>query len=124
MSSPSLLSHFYKTRDEYRSNADRALLHGEYRKASELLWGALTQQIKALAALHDIAIESHRHFFDFMRGVSAETQDPSFYSEFVHLNALHKNFYDETIPPDIFPDYYRRTTELIERLDSLVTAES
>jgi len=46
-----LLGDFMETRDQYLSNAEHAIAAGEYRKASELLWGAVTQQLKALAAL-------------------------------------------------------------------------
>ena len=120
MSSEGLLSHFYSTRDQYRSNADLAVAKAEYRKASELLWGALTQQIKALAAKYNVLIGKHGEFFDFMRQLAEELNEPFFYVEFVHLNALHRNFYDEMIPPDVFPEYYKRTVTLIDRLADLV----
>ncbi len=106
-------------RDQYRSNADQAVAKGEFRKASELLWGALTQQIKALAAKYDVVIESHREFFSFMRQLAEELKDASLYTEFAALNALHKNFYDETIPADLFPEYYARATEFIDRLGAV-----
>jgi hypothetical protein len=35
------------------------------------------------------------------------------------LNALHKNFYDETIPPDVFPTYYQKSIDHIGRLDQI-----
>jgi hypothetical protein len=49
-----LLDDFMETRDQYLSNAEHVIAAGEYRKASELLWGAVTQQLKALAASHNI----------------------------------------------------------------------
>ena len=94
---------------------------GEYRKASELLWGAVTQQLKALAATRDIMIQSHRDFFDFIRQLAKELNDKSLYDEFVALNSLHRNFCDEVIPPEDFPDFYRRTIHYIERLEGLST---
>ena len=106
-------------RDQYRSNAEQAIAAGEYRKASELLWGAITQQLKALAARYGVEIKSHREFFEFLRQLSLEQHDETLYREFVNLNALHKNFYDETIPPDVFPDFYSRSIRFIERLDLL-----
>jgi hypothetical protein len=109
----------YQTRDQYRSNAEQAIALGEYRKASELLWGAVTQQLKALAATHNVVITSHRQFFDFLRQLSAELGDRSLYEDFVALNALHKNFYDEIIPADVFPSFYQKTIEYIVRLEAL-----
>ncbi len=120
MSDSPYLAQLYQTRDEYRSNAVEAIAAGEFRKASELLWGALTQQLKALAATRNIVIESHRQFFDFLRQLAAELRDEQLYVDFVNLNALHKNFYDETIPPDAFAGFYEKAIRFIGRLDDLV----
>lgn len=119
MSEGEPLSGFYKTRDEYWSNANRAIAAGEHRKASELMWGAVTQQLKVLAATHNIVITSHRQFFDFLRQYAAETRDASLYEEFVSLNALHSNFYDEIIPTDTFPFFYLKATGYIGQLERL-----
>lgn len=113
------LESLYRTRDQYRSNAEHAIFAGEYRKASELLWGAVTQQLKALAATHNFVITSHRQFFDFLRQLAAELKDKPIYANFVELNARHQNFYDEVIPSDLFPDFYETAIEYIERLDGL-----
>jgi hypothetical protein len=118
LSDPRFVTTLYQTRDQYLSNAQHAIALREYRKASELLWGAVTQQLKALAATYNVVITSHRQFFDFLRQVAAELKDKPIYADFVELNALHKNFYDEVIPPDLFPDFYERTIRYIERLDA------
>lgn len=119
MSESSYIATLHEMRDQYRSNAEHAISAGEYRKASELLWGAITQQLKVLAAGYAIEITSHREFFEFLRKLSSELRDESLYREFVDLNALHRNFYDETIPPDVFPDFYAKSIQFIERLDAL-----
>ena len=119
MSDTGYMATLYQMRDQYRANAEHAIEAGELRKASELLWGAVTQQLKALAATRDVIITSHRDFFDFLRQLASEIRDDTLYKDFVDLNALHKNFYDETIPPDVFPDYYAKSIEYIARLDML-----
>lgn len=119
MSEPELLQVFYKARDEYRSNAQKAIASQEYRKASELQWGAVTQQLKAFAATCNVLIQSHREFFEFLRRLAKELEDPTLHQEFIHLNALHRNFYDEVIPPDAFPDYYERSERFIARIQDL-----
>lgn len=108
-----------ETRDQYLSNAEHAIAAGEYRKASELLWGAVTQQLKALAASRNILITSHRLFFDFLRQYAAESGDRKLYEDFVTLNALHANFYDEIIPSDAFPIFYQKAIDYITRLETL-----
>jgi hypothetical protein len=113
------LGDFMETRDQYLSNAEHAIAAGEYRKAAELLWGAITQQLKALAASRNILLTSHRQFFDFLRQYARESGDRKLYEDFVTLNALHANFYDEIIPPDAFPMFYQKTIEFITCLESL-----
>jgi hypothetical protein len=119
LSESGLPNDFRQTRDQYRSNAEHAIALGEFRKASELLWGALTQQLKELAASHNILIRSHRQFFDFLRQYAVETDDRSLYEDFVALNALHANFYDEVIPADAFPIFYQKAIEYIAHLERL-----
>jgi len=119
LSNLDVLSEFYRTREEYRLNADKAIQNGEFRKASELIWGAVTQQLKALAATAGVLINRHGDFFSFVRELSGEIKRPELYAEFVELNALHRNFYDEIIPPDVFPQFYERAIKYIAELDAL-----
>ena len=119
MSNLDVLSEFHRAREEYRLNADKAVQHGEFRKASELIWGALTQQLKALAATTGVTINRHGEFFTFVRELANEIRNPEFYTRFVELNALHRNFYDEIIPPDTFPQFYERALEYIAELETL-----
>jgi hypothetical protein len=113
------LGDFMETRDQYLSNAEHAIAAGEYRKASELLWGAITQQLKALAASRNILLTSHRQFFDFLRQFARESGDRKLYEDFVTLNALHANFYDEIIPPDAFPIFYEKAIDYITQLEKV-----
>jgi Archaeal PaREP1/PaREP8 family len=120
LNDPAYITHLYQTRDQYRSNAETAIVAGEFRKASELLWGSITQELKALAATYGVVISSHRQFFEFLKQLEKELGDRYLYIEFVELNALHKNFYDETIPDDVFPEYYGRSIEYLAHIDSLI----
>ncbi len=103
-----ITSRYLKTRDKYISNADKYFSKNEFRKSSELLWGAVTQSIKALASLSNIHIPSHAKFFDYTRSVSKETGDETYHTLFLELNTLHKNFYDEEIPRSIFQYFIER----------------
>ena len=123
MSELEYLAQLYEIRDQYRSNAEQAIAAGEFRKASKLLWGAITQQLKALAATYSVAISSHREFSDFLRQLSAELHDKTVYEDFVSLNALHKNFYDDTIPSDVFPDFYDKSIQFTARLARLARGQ-
>src|SRR6266852_8176179 len=86
---------FIETRNHYYKNAEELIAKREFRKASEMLWGAVTQTLKAIAALRNVEIPNHREFFTIVKQMSKELHDPGFYEAFEELNALHKNFYDE-----------------------------
>jgi hypothetical protein len=107
-------------RDEYFANAELFAGKKEYRKASELLWGAVTQAIKALAAKHGLEIKSHTEFFDYMRNLSKELGTESLYKKFLFLNDLHKNFYDERISPVDFDIYFKEAYQFILDIDKLI----
>jgi len=65
-----------RRRDDYYNNALKYAAKGKFPKASELLWGAVTQSLKALAATRDINITSHAAFFSFTRDLSKEIDKP------------------------------------------------
>ncbi|MBI4721472.1 MAG: hypothetical protein HY769_00445 [Candidatus Stahlbacteria bacterium] len=114
-----VLATYLKTRDHYFLNAQECIKKKEWRKASELLWGTITQSIKALASIHGIRISSHNQFFGYMEGISQETGDKEFYILFDELNNLHRNFYEEVIPPASFPIIYEKTLWFLEKIDNL-----
>ncbi|MBU4190220.1 MAG: PaREP1 family protein [Candidatus Thermoplasmatota archaeon] len=115
-----ITSGFLKMRDHYLCNAEETIKKEELRKASELLWGAITQAIKALGSASNIYIGKHGEFFDFVRDVGKETKDKELYLLFLDLNALHKNFYDETIPSRDFPIYYEKAYLFLRKIDGIM----
>ncbi len=114
------ISEYLKMRDQYYKNAEEFIGRGELRKSSELLWGAISQSIKALGILANQELVSHRDFFPFMQQLSKELGDPSLYEDFVDLNTLHRNFYDEFIPPEAFPLFFRKATLYVKRINDLI----
>ncbi len=105
---------------EYYSNAEECIKKGEFRKASELLWGAVTQFVKALALLSNVRISRHNDFFNFIRQISKETGDKNYNTLFLELNLLHRNFYDEEIPQESFPEFYEKTQLFLEKTKELM----
>lgn len=111
---------YLKARDNYFSNAEEAIAKKEFRKASELLWGAITQAVKALASLSNIHIAKHAEFFDYTRAVSKEIGEKELHTLFLELNTLHKNFYDEEIPSLDFPIFYEKAMRFLRKTEELI----
>ncbi|MEM2917434.1 MAG: PaREP1 family protein [Candidatus Bathyarchaeia archaeon] len=110
-------------RDAYFVNAEKLAREGEFTKASEFLWGAVTQAIKALAAKFDIRIDKHSQFFGFMETLAKEVKEPQLYEDFLFLNDLHKNFYDEKIRPADYEIYLKKAVLFIRKLEKLMEKE-
>jgi hypothetical protein len=113
-------SDYIRTRNHYYRNAEELVGKKEFRKASEMLWGAVTQTLKALAALRGFEIRNHNEFFAITEKLSKEVKDPAIYYTFADLNALHTNFYDEIIPDGAFPDFFAKAKAYIERLQRII----
>ncbi|MCK4455451.1 MAG: hypothetical protein KAU99_03790 [Thermoplasmata archaeon] len=117
--SSSPVHEYLRTRDEYFRNAETLLGKRESRKASELLWGAIAQGVKALAAGKSVMIETHGGLFEFVRELAKETGREDLYDSFLELQVLHKNFYDEAVPAGRLPLYFRKVREYLLELERL-----
>ena len=108
-----------RRRDDYYNNALKYAAKGKFPKASEFLWGAVTQSLKALAATRDITRPTHAAFFNFTRDISKELEDEDFYKSFLFLNTLHKNFYDEVIDPKDFQMYRKEAESFLRKIEEI-----
>lgn len=107
-------------REHYLANAQDTIQKNELRKASELLWGAITQTIKAIASTRNIYLSTHAEIGNFIRSMGKELQSPNINHEFSELNALHRNFYDEVIPEADFPFFYDKSISFLRKLDGIM----
>ena len=113
------VSKYLIMRDHYLSNAEDMIKKNNLRKASELLWGAIAQTIKSLASLSNIGIYSHNQFKLYIKDLSRQLKDKYLSLTFSYLENLHRNFYDEKIPEEEFPEYYKETILFIKKLDKI-----
>jgi hypothetical protein len=77
----------------YLENAFHLIELGETEKASELLWGSMTQALKAAAMTKDKLLRSH---YD-MRNYAMEFRKAGYediYRAFNTAQSLHSNFYE------------------------------
>ena len=115
-----IFEQYIQMRDHYYKNMEKLIQEEEFRKASELLWGAITQAIKALASLSGIEIRSHGFFRRYTRNVSRETSNYEYHQLFLFLEDLHKNFYDEEIEPIDFPIFIEKANKFLQINDDLI----
>lgn len=114
---------YTKTMNEYLENARIFIDKKEWRKVSELLWGAITQALKAVASCKGTPLRNeHKELFKFTEQITKETQDETYSSFFSELNILHANFYEEIITPEeLMRKYYPKAIFFIKKLIELKT---
>ena len=78
----------------YFENALHFIDAGDAEKASEFLWGSLSQALKAVAASRDIRIESHKGIRDYAMELARTLGDDSIRYTFISAQSLHSNFYE------------------------------
>ena len=121
MSNSNKVERYWIKSEKYYNNALKHAAHGEFSKASELLWGAVTQSLRALAAMRGIYIKSHKGYSSLTFSLSQELKDREFHKAFKFLEDLHENFYEEKIDPKDFPmyreeaDYFLKKTKEIAK---------
>ena len=82
------------------AEAGRLLAEEDYPQASEKLWGATAEIVKALAAKRGNELGTHRSIGEYVSKLAKEK--PSWYliQAFSIASALHTNFYENHMPPD------------------------
>ena len=73
------------------------LATGDVRQASEKGWGATAQILKAAAEQRGWEHDRHRHHLVTISRLRAETGDGDIRRLFNTANALHENFYENTM---------------------------
>lgn len=83
----------------YSHNAERYLESKDYHKASEMMWGAMSCVIKAVAAKEDRSIKSHRELWTYVQETAKRLEDRKIFDSFSNANMLHSNFYESNLDP-------------------------
>lgn len=97
----------------YLKNALKLLVKRDYRKTSEMLWGAVSQAIKASAIEKGIKIRHHKHFKKYIEELTKTREDERLINLFEDIEILHQNFYDEIIPNRKFIKYFEKVMNFL-----------
>ena len=78
----------------YFKNALHFIEAEEAEKASEFLWGCMSQALKALALSRGRNLRSHRQIRNYAAELTKELRDESIWHVFNIAQSLHSNFYE------------------------------
>jgi len=113
------VKNYLNLNDKYLREGDALLEKGDYVQASEKFWGVAAEVVKAIAANRGVDIRSHGEIHRFITTLSKETNDIELLRCFGLASALHQNFYENWLTPEMVVDYAEAVKLLVERLKRL-----
>jgi hypothetical protein len=108
----------------YMRNAHEFLSRRDFANASEFLWGAVSQSVKAVAALQGGELRQHRQLWDFARELARELDDPDLFQNFRQANSMHSNFYEAGLPAEEVIDSIGSIGAAVSKLLDLLPQEA
>ena len=101
---------------KYLEEAEEFLAKGDYVQASEKLWGAAAEMVKAVASKGELELKSHRDLWEFVTKLDNERPELNLLKLFHVANSLHINFYENWMTPEAVTKGAEAVKELIEKL--------
>ncbi|MEM0439750.1 MAG: PaREP1 family protein [Sulfolobales archaeon] len=68
--------HYLSLYKKYLGEAETLILKGDYIQASEKLWGAAAEIVKAVGALRGVELKTHADLFRYVAKLREELNDP------------------------------------------------
>lgn len=100
-------------------DAEALLKQGDYVQASEKLWGAAAQSVKALAAKRDVELLTHTSIFQFVTKLHKENPKLELAEDFHIASSLHTNFYEDWLTPVMVRIGAKRIKAFVEKIAKL-----
>ena len=100
--------------------ANHPLIAANLPLQSEVLWGAATQAVKAVAKNSNLPCGSHRELFRAVREFARRTADADLLSDFGHLEKLHINFYDGEMDAAEIAKHHRTTAQFVAKMQRIL----
>ncbi|MGQ9469013.1 MAG: PaREP1 family protein [Nitrososphaerales archaeon] len=110
---------YFNLHRKYLEKADALILKGDYVQASEKLWGAVAEIVKAVGALRGVELKTHADLFQYVAKLREELKDPELSKLFHVANSLHQNFYEGNQPPSFVIDGAGAIKQLAAKLEKL-----
>lgn len=112
--------HYLDLNRKYLREAEGLLVKGDSVQASEKLWGASAEIVKAVAAQRGLELKTHADLWEFTTKLSSELGDPEILKLFATANYLHQNFYENVMTLEAVRASAEAVNQFIERVEKLL----
>ena len=104
----------------YGDNAKKYLEKKDYQKASEMIWGAMSCTIKAVAAKENKSIKSHAILTSYAIELAERLHDEMISNSISNASLLHRNFYEANLDPDTISKHAKLIFRTIDKLMGMI----
>lgn len=120
MASKAAAEHYRRLNGKFLREAEELLADRDYVQASEKLWGAAAEIVKAVAAKRGIMLRAHRSITDYAARLDDEHPELNLATEFSVANNLHVNFYEDWLAPRMVEKNAEVVKNLIRKIERLL----
>ena len=91
---------YLRLNGKYLREAEELLARGDYIQASEKLWGAAAEVVKAVAASRGVTLGTHKSLVRYVLALHKQYPEFGLRQGFVMAETLHINFYEDNLPEE------------------------
>lgn len=113
------VAHYRELSADYLRHARELLVEGDLPQASEKAWGAASVLVKATAEARGWRHEGHRELWWALEQLARETDDDELRRQFGLAGALHTNYYEAWLSPEMVEQYIAEVEQLVAKLEEL-----
>jgi len=113
--------HYLDLNRKYLEDGEVLLVKGDSAQASEKLWGASAEIVKAVAAYRGLELKTHADLWSFTTKLSSELNDPEILTFFATANYLHQNFYENAMTLEAVKASAQVVKQFVEKVEKILT---
>ena len=105
--------------EKYFGDAEELIKEEDYVQASEKLWRAASQMVKAVAARRNLELRGHSDLNRFVAELRKEANEPEIRRLWQIATSLHQNFYEAWLPEETVKESVediKRFREMLARI--------
>lgn len=111
---------YLRLNGKYLAEAKDLISRGDFVQASEKLWGAAAEMVKAVAAKRGFELGTHASLWEYVSKLDAEHPEWKLRRDFSYAGNLHQNFYEDWLPGDYVTEGLQIVTEFAKKLRTLL----
>ena len=111
---------YLRLNGKYLSEAEGLIRKRDFAQASEKLWGATAEIVKAVAAKRGVELGTHASLWDYVSKLNSEHPEWNLRRDFSYMGNLHQNFYEDWLPEAYVKDGLEIAKAFVKELRSLL----